>query len=261
MAHRRVLDLQLAAAQATLAVVERASHDQLDLGVAERVQTEDAHAGEQCSVHLERRILGRRPDQGYGPVLGVWQHRVLLRLVPAVDLVDEQDGALVRRATGFLDGLAQVGHTGGHRGHGDEARAGQTGDDFGQRLLNGLQQHRVLTDHVTVTEGISSGGAIILVDRKGENSIVVVPGANANTAVVMALTGIPTRLGIGNGQSAVLRSQSRLYSPAASNPALRRIRRTFFGDTDNFCATREILRPSRIQTFGITISANSSVTC
>src|SRR5437868_6213969 len=64
-----------------------------------------------------------------------------------------------------------------------------------------------------------------------------------------------------NGQSAVLRSQSRLYSPAASNPALRRIRRTFFGDTDNFCATREILRPSRIQTFGITISANSSVTC
>ena len=52
-------------------------------------------------------------------------------------------------------------------------------DDFGSRLLNGLQQHKVNTDHVTVTEGSSSGCALILVDKKGENSIVVAPGANA----------------------------------------------------------------------------------
>ncbi len=52
-------------------------------------------------------------------------------------------------------------------------------DDFGQRLLNGLRQHRVNTDRVIVTEGVSSGIAMILVDRKGENSIVVAPGANA----------------------------------------------------------------------------------
>jgi ribokinase len=51
-------------------------------------------------------------------------------------------------------------------------------DDFGQRLLNGLRQHNVGTDYVTVTEGVSSGIAMILVDRKGENSIVVAPGAN-----------------------------------------------------------------------------------
>lgn len=51
-------------------------------------------------------------------------------------------------------------------------------DDFGQRLLNGLQNHNVNTDHVTVTEGVSSGCAMILVDKKGENSIVVAPGAN-----------------------------------------------------------------------------------
>jgi ribokinase len=57
------------------------------------------------------------------------------------------------------------------------ARVG--GDDFGQRLLNGLSQHRVRTEHVTITEGVSSGCAMILVDRKGENSIVVAPGANA----------------------------------------------------------------------------------
>src|SRR3954462_4480468 len=52
-------------------------------------------------------------------------------------------------------------------------------DDFGSRLLNGLQQHKVNTDHVTVTEGASSGCAVILVDKRGENSIVVASGANA----------------------------------------------------------------------------------
>jgi ribokinase len=51
-------------------------------------------------------------------------------------------------------------------------------DDFGERLLNGLRQHNVNTDHVTITEGISSGVAMILVDGGGENSIVVSPGAN-----------------------------------------------------------------------------------
>jgi ribokinase len=57
------------------------------------------------------------------------------------------------------------------------ARVGE--DDFGQRLINGLVQHRVRTEYVTITEGASSGCAMITVDRKGENSIVVAPGANA----------------------------------------------------------------------------------
>jgi len=52
-------------------------------------------------------------------------------------------------------------------------------DDFGQRLFNGLAHHGVRTEHVTITECASSGCAMILVDRKGENSIVVAPGANA----------------------------------------------------------------------------------
>jgi ribokinase len=56
------------------------------------------------------------------------------------------------------------------------------GDDFGSRLLNGLTQHKVNTRHVTLTEGASSGVAMILVDKKGENSIVVAPGANAKLA-------------------------------------------------------------------------------
>jgi ribokinase len=52
-------------------------------------------------------------------------------------------------------------------------------DDLGQRLLNGLKQHKVNTTHVIVTEGVSSDVAMIRVDRKGENSIVVAMGAGA----------------------------------------------------------------------------------
>jgi ribokinase len=66
-------------------------------------------------------------------------------------------------------------------GPGDEvhmvARVGA--DDFGQRLLVGLREHGVRTDHVTVTEGASTGCAMILVNKAGENSIVLSPGANA----------------------------------------------------------------------------------
>lgn len=63
--------------------------------------------------------------------------------------------------------------------HGPVHMVGRVGeDDFGQRLLNGLTQHKVGTKFVTITEGVASGIALILVDRKGENSIVVTPGAN-----------------------------------------------------------------------------------
>jgi ribokinase len=51
-------------------------------------------------------------------------------------------------------------------------------DDFGQRLLTNLRGHRVDTKYVTITEATSTGCAMILVDRRGENSIILSPGAN-----------------------------------------------------------------------------------
>ena len=51
-------------------------------------------------------------------------------------------------------------------------------DDFGQRLLNSLTQYGVQTQYVTITEGVASGVAMILVDKRGENSIVVAPGVS-----------------------------------------------------------------------------------
>ena len=44
-------------------------------------------------------------------------------------------------------------------------------------------------------------------------------------------------------------------------PVLRRMRRTFLGETERHSATLEIFLSSRNQTLGITISANSSVIC
>ncbi|HZZ41885.1 MAG TPA: ribokinase [Tepidisphaeraceae bacterium] len=62
---------------------------------------------------------------------------------------------------------------------GDVHMVGRVGsDDFGQRMLTGMRGHGVNVDHVTITEGVASGVAMILVNKAGENSIVVAPGAN-----------------------------------------------------------------------------------
>jgi hypothetical protein len=62
----------------------------------ERLEAEHARAREQRRVHRERRVLRRRADERDRAVLDVRQERVLLRLVEAVDLVDEEDRALRR---------------------------------------------------------------------------------------------------------------------------------------------------------------------
>ncbi|HEX3103337.1 MAG TPA: ribokinase [Terriglobales bacterium] len=56
---------------------------------------------------------------------------------------------------------------------------GNVGNDaFGTQLLSGLAEAGVNTEYVGTVEG-SSGTALITIGRNGENSIVVVPGANA----------------------------------------------------------------------------------
>jgi ribokinase len=57
---------------------------------------------------------------------------------------------------------------------------GRVGDDAaGRRLRKGLRESGVDVRHVAVTPGVCSGCAIIVVDRDGQNTIVVSPGANA----------------------------------------------------------------------------------
>ena len=109
------------------ASVSARSIERADLVVAERLQHEHARAREQRRVHLERRVLGRRADQRDRAVLDVRQHRVLLRFVEAVDLVDEQHGALpgaleLRRVG---DDAPQIRYAGAHRRERLEVRAGR----------------------------------------------------------------------------------------------------------------------------------------
>jgi ribokinase len=55
---------------------------------------------------------------------------------------------------------------------------GRVGEDsFGTKLIEGLRAAGVQTDCIARTPG-SSGIALIVTDAKGENSIVVIPGAN-----------------------------------------------------------------------------------
>ncbi|MGK7921321.1 MAG: ribokinase, partial [Trichodesmium sp.] len=56
---------------------------------------------------------------------------------------------------------------------------GRVGNDsFGQQLLTSLKSANVDTTGVVVDENIHTGVAVIAVDASGENSIIVIPGAN-----------------------------------------------------------------------------------
>lgn len=64
------------------------------------------------------------------------------------------------------------------------AMIGRVGaDSFGPTLVANMRQQGVGVEHVTVDEHASTGVALIIVDGEGENSIVVVPGANGRVSI------------------------------------------------------------------------------
>ena len=75
-----------------------------DVRLGEGLERQDPGPRQQGGVDLERGVLGRGPDEGDGPVLDGRQQGVLLGLVEAVDLVDEQD-----RPPAAAAGLAGLG--------------------------------------------------------------------------------------------------------------------------------------------------------
>jgi ribokinase len=59
------------------------------------------------------------------------------------------------------------------------AMVGSVGrDDFGNKMKSSLSKFGVEVTHVSELEGVASGSAIILVEEKGENCIVISGGAN-----------------------------------------------------------------------------------
>lgn len=56
--------------------------------------------------------------------------------------------------------------------------AGVGDDDFGRAALQNFQQDGIDTDNIVIVPDMPTGCALILIDRDGENSIAVAPGAN-----------------------------------------------------------------------------------
>jgi ribokinase len=69
------------------------------------------------------------------------------------------------------------------RAGGAVSMAGRIGDDhFSDALTRSLTESRVRQDLIWVTPGVTTGCAVITVDMRVENSIIVVPGANGLTS-------------------------------------------------------------------------------
>ena len=119
-------------------LLQPALHDLLQLVPVELLEAEDPAPRKQRRDDLEGRVLGRGADQRHGAVLHVGQDRVLLRLVEAVDLVDEEDRAQAGTPVhlGLGDDLSQVRHAGRHCGHGHHPCARLGGQQAGQGGLS-----------------------------------------------------------------------------------------------------------------------------
>ena len=92
-------------------VRERTTHDHANFVLGERLERDDARARQQRGVHLERRVLRRRAEEDNVAVFDVRQDDVLLRFVETMDLVDEQNGPLIRQLAQLprlVDQLAEL---------------------------------------------------------------------------------------------------------------------------------------------------------
>ena len=115
-----------------------AAHDQGQLHVRQWLQLVDLRPRQERGVDLEVRVLGRRPDQRQDPLLDRRQERVLLRLVEAVDLVQEENRAPAVRPEPLpcaRDHLAHLGHARRHRRELLELGTGRVRDHTGKRRL------------------------------------------------------------------------------------------------------------------------------
>ena len=90
---RRTISSTRSSGDLRLELLRAAADDDGQLLLGERLELVDLCAREQRRIDLEVGVLGRRADQRDEALLDGGQQRILLRLVEAVDLVEEQDRA------------------------------------------------------------------------------------------------------------------------------------------------------------------------
>ena len=130
-------------AQPSVSVAQGALDDESKLVVLKLPQGEDAGAGEEGCDDLEGGVLRGGADEDDRAVLDVGEDDVLLGLVKAVDLIDEEDGALAVHGAPLPGGLGdatEVGHAGGDGGDGLEVGAGEAGDEVRKGGLAGARR-------------------------------------------------------------------------------------------------------------------------
>jgi hypothetical protein len=167
---RRTISSTISGVRADL--VEAPPNDGRELLGRKRLELVQLRPGEQRRIDLVVRVLGRRADQRHEAFLDRRQERVLLCLVEAVDLVEEENRPLARRAEplpGAREHLANVLHRRrdgrellerGARGGSDDPcerrlpRPRRPVEDRGAHAVVGDRrtQHRALAEHVGLAD-------------------------------------------------------------------------------------------------------------
>jgi hypothetical protein len=130
------------AREATVLVRQRPPDHGTHLVVGQWLQPPDTKAGQEGRVDLEVRVLGGRTNERHGAVFDVRQESVLLGLVEAMDLVDEQDRApAVERQPilCFRDQRPDLGDARHDRGQGGELRPDRIGEQSCEARLAGAR--------------------------------------------------------------------------------------------------------------------------
>ncbi len=116
--------------------------ESIERHLVERLEAKQGAARPEWRVHLEVRVFGRGTDEGQGPVLDGRKQGVLLRPREPVDLVEEENGSAIVKATPFhgpVDDLADVSDTSGHRRQLFESPMRGAGDGEGEGGLTGAR--------------------------------------------------------------------------------------------------------------------------
>ena len=136
----------------------------LDVLVGERLQGQQQGPGQQRGDHGERRVLRGSGDQDHPAVLDPGQQGVLLGLVEAVDLIQEQHGGglvQVPGGQGLVHDPADILDARGDGGQFNEFPARAAGDDVRQgglaRARRSPEDHRARTGR---TGGVGPGGKL-----------------------------------------------------------------------------------------------------
>ena len=229
-----------AAGQSAFRVGDRATDDGRDVLVGQLFEPPDPHPRQERGVDLEVRILGCCPDQRDRAVLDVRQQGILLRLVEAVDLVEEEDRALAVEREPLLrlgDRAPDVGDTGHHRAHRRELGADLRREQAGQAGLAGArrspqQQRREVAAGDAPAQRSALADEVLLPDE-----LLEVPRAHPGRERLALGRWLEERLGSGAGDSpgwhgrmvappGPVTPRSRRPAPRSGAPTARRPRRS-----------------------------------